>query len=386
MDGIHVPPIDFSASHFIGVSEYWYSSEHIFGLGGAYDFVQYERAAVEFCGRDWEGIVKQHEESSRKNRVGGDGEVMKNGKLVELGVWGPQVEIPRLQMQCFKAAWILNVLHEGIGMPRIVGPEGNTGDRVVEQAGKKGLGKPPIFQSLDSVDDVAISWTLGKMVLEASKEVPPLVKGAKPLVDPVDDIENYESPLKPIRPYFSSIEDKLTPHLPSSLTRESLGFSPVLLFLWMIIFLVLFLVTSPLWRRCRAGCLRFIRRRRAAFEDLLEEGRSTNGSALPSPILLTKTWIRRIFPGYPTGKIHSSPPPPYLRPSTPIKSTLTRNFSLPPLSNGLASHAPEPSGTAALVSSTSYPISRGSSPGPGTVVDDGQRLLMSRSRSQSISG
>lgn len=390
MDGVHVPPIDFSASHFIGVSEYWYSSEHIFGLGGVYDFVQYERAAAEFCGRDWDGIVKQHEESSRKNRVGGDGEVVKDGKLVELGVWGPQVEIPRLQMQCFKAAWILNVLHEGIGMPRIAGPDGNrksTGDQVVEQAGKKGLGKPPIFQSLDSVDDVAISWTLGKMVLEASKEVPPLAKGAKPLVDPVDDIENYDSPLKPIRPYFSALEDKLTPHLPSSLTRESLGFSPVLLILWIIIFLALFFVVSPLRRQCRTGCLRFMRGRRAAFEDLLEEGRSKNGNALISPTSMTKSWIRRFLSRSPTEKVHSSPPPPYLRPSTPLKSALSRNssFSSPP--NGVALHAPEPSGTASLVSSTSYPISRVSSPGPGTVmVDGGPRLLMTRSRSQSISG
>lgn len=389
MDGIHVPPIDFSASHFIGVSEYWYSSEHIFGLGGAYDFSQYERAAVEFCGRDWEGIVKQHEDSSKRNRLGGDGEVVKDGKVVELGVWGPQVEIPRLQMQCFKAAWILNVLHEGIGMPRIADPGGkkmSTGDQVVEQAVRKGLGKPPIFQSLDSVDDVAISWTLGKMVLEASKEVTPLLKGAKPLVDPIDDIENYdESPVKPIRPYFSSIEDKLTPHLPSSLTRESLGFSPVLLFLWMVIFLVLFVVVSPLRRRCRTGCLRFVHGKRAAIGDLLEEGKPTNGNALPSPTMLTNSWIRRVFSGSPTEKFHSSPPPPYLRPSTSGRSSLTRNSSLPTQSSGVVSDVYEPNGTTALVSSTSYSISRGSSPGPGAVADHGQRSLTSRSRSLSIS-
>ncbi|KIM48649.1 hypothetical protein M413DRAFT_82901 [Hebeloma cylindrosporum] len=161
MNGVHVPPIDFSVSHFIGISEYWYSSEHIFGLGGAYDYVQYERAASDFCSRDWKGILKEHEDSRRQHRLGGDGEVLKDGKVVDAGKWGPHVELPRLQMQCFKAAWIANVLHEGIKMPRLIDTGGNDttdGEKVAEEAEKKGLGRPT-FQSVDTVGDIAISWT-----------------------------------------------------------------------------------------------------------------------------------------------------------------------------------------------------------------------------------
>ncbi|KAF5349464.1 hypothetical protein D9757_012434 [Collybiopsis confluens] len=188
MNGIHVPHIDFSVSHFIGVSEYWFSSEHVFGLGGPYDFVQYERAASDFCAKDWSDIAREHEESVKRHRLSGDGEVQgKNGEVVAVGKWGPDVEIPRLQMQCFKAAWIANVLHEGIGMPRIVDPGGNAtttdGESAVDKAEEKGLGRPT-FQSMDSVGDIAISWTLGKMVLEASKEVPPLHSAVPPLNDP----------------------------------------------------------------------------------------------------------------------------------------------------------------------------------------------------------
>ncbi|KAG6906143.1 hypothetical protein DXG01_015691 [Tephrocybe rancida] len=113
MNGIHVPPIDFSVSQFIGISEYWYSSEHIFGLRGAYDFVQYEHAAAEFCSRPWDGIMKQHELSKTCSWLGGD------DKVVAVGQWHPSVECSRLEMQCFKAAWISNVLHEGIGIPRL---------------------------------------------------------------------------------------------------------------------------------------------------------------------------------------------------------------------------------------------------------------------------
>ncbi|EIW84748.1 hypothetical protein CONPUDRAFT_162097 [Coniophora puteana RWD-64-598 SS2] len=243
-NGVRVPPIDFSVSHFIGVSEYWYSSEHVFGLGGPYDFLQYERAATEFCKRTWDSITRQHERNKHQGTLGGDGEVLQDGEVVQTGVWGDNVELSRLQMQCFKAAWITNVLHDGLGLPRIVDPGGNAtassgGDEVAKQAEDKGLGKP-IFQSVDTVEDIAISWTLGKMVLEASKDVPLSSSKDRPLVDPVQDIPStvHDPPIKPIRPPFWSIdalEDKLSPHLPTSLSRESLGFSPVSLIIYALV-------------------------------------------------------------------------------------------------------------------------------------------------------
>jgi golgi apyrase len=232
-NGVHVPPIDFSVSHFIGVSEYWYSAEHVFGLGGPYDFVQYERAASEFCQRDWNDILKQHRESQTSGRLGGDGELVEGGKVVGTGYWGQKVQMSRLQMQCFKAAWIVNILHNGLGMPRIVDPGGNSttsgGIAVTKQAERKGLGRPT-FQSADTVGDISISWTLGKMVLEASKEVPPLSATTAPITDPLDGFTHwidYPFSFKPPFWNFGVIEDTLSDHLPSSLTRESLGFSLV---------------------------------------------------------------------------------------------------------------------------------------------------------------
>lgn len=184
-NGVHVPHIDFSVSHFIGVSEYWYSSEHVFGLGGAYNFVEFEKAASNFCSREWDDILRQHELLKSKGALGGDGEVVEGGQVIDVGKWGDEVEIPRLQMQCFKSAWLVNVLHDGIGMPRIVDPGGDIKEQtneVKDKANEKGLGKP-VMQSLDSIGDTSISWTLGKMVLEASREVPPLLSDAAPLSD-----------------------------------------------------------------------------------------------------------------------------------------------------------------------------------------------------------
>ncbi|KAI0693329.1 nucleoside phosphatase family-domain-containing protein [Cytidiella melzeri] len=291
-NGVRVPPIDFSVSHFIGVSEYWYSSEHVFGLGGPYDVVQYERAASDFCSRDWTHIMREHEESRQNGTLGGDGEVFKNGEVVSTGRWGDKVEVSRLQMQCFKAAWLVNVLHEGIGMPRIVDPGGNSttdGHRVAQQAEDKGLGKSkPQFQSMDSVGDIAISWTLGKMVLEASKEVPPASASTRPLVDPIDDMPNVDnSQVKPIRPPFldfDAIEDHLSSHLPPSLTRHALGFSLVGLLFYIVVMSFIIVTFWRLRHRIRSTARRYIRKKDrdwAAEGYALEEGHSLS-SLFPS--------------------------------------------------------------------------------------------------------
>jgi len=388
MNGVHVPPIDFSVSHFIGVSEYWYSSEHIFGLGGAYDFVQYERAASAFCSKDWSDILEQHEKSRSDHHLGGDGEVIKDGKVVDAGQWGSEVEIPRLQMQCFKAAWIANVLHEGIKMPRLMDPGGNDtthGDKVAAEAEKKGLGRPT-FQSMDTVGDIAISWTLGKMVLEASKEVPPLVKSTKPLVDPIDDIEDIEDfPIQPIRPPFLSlgaIEDRISPHLPSSLSRNSLGFSPVLFLFY--VFLIFFILTFgyPLLRRIRATCLRTVHnvtRRDVAYSDLMEEGQMYGGRP-PSPTSSTP-WFRHIFP--------SKRPAKY---KTPLSGVTSNNPILRHIMPGNSRPSPTrsfslPDGIEPTANSTQY-ASRSPSPLQGIFSDDGNilgshSLMTSRSRNAS---
>lgn len=156
-DGKHVPPIDFSVNHFIGISEYWYSTQEVWSLGGAYDFVEFEKHAINYCKRNWDEIVRDHKSGTR---------------------WPTTVEISRLESQCFKAAWIINILHEGIGIPRIV-DKGGSGDHAghagerVEKAAAKGLdSRPPSFQSLNDVGDVLVSWTLGKMVLEVSQSMP----------------------------------------------------------------------------------------------------------------------------------------------------------------------------------------------------------------------
>ena len=374
-NGVHVPRINFSSSHFIGVSEYWYSSEHVFGLGGPYDFVQYERAASHFCAREWDGIVQQHKTSKKAGLLGGDGEVMEDGKVVETGKWGDQVEISRLQMQCFKAAWVANVLHEGIGMPRIVDPGGNSttqGEKVAQQAERKGLG-PPIFQSVDTVGGIAISWTLGKMVLEASKEVKPSSSHSRPLVDPVQDIPSNlrHPPIIPIRPPFldlDAIEEKLSKHLPPALTRESLGFSPVVILFYTVVLSLLCCMAFRL-RRPFGLAVRRLRRASAKRDSdeayMMEEGslsQSTPSSILP-PSLFRPL---RLF----VSSNSSRPRPPALNTAFHPTRPLLRHAHSSPVSPTTTRTSPpqyEPAYPSIGTTTASQYHSRASSPTLGSV-------------------
>jgi len=270
------------------------------------------------------------------------------------------VELSRLQMQCFKAAWIANVLHEGIGMPRIVDPGGNDttdGDKVAQQAQKMGLGRPT-FQSLDTVGDIAISWTLGKMVLEASKEVPLGSALDRPLADPLDDIPiGTDSPIKPIHPPFldfSSIEDSISHHLPS-LSKSSLGFSLVVFLFYGVIICAVITLAYRLRHHFRVTCRRSIR---GAFKRdeyvlngySLEDGKTGSPRSPTSPSWLLS--IKRLFFSRPR-------PPPlntFLRPplSNSNRNSPVRSLSLPTLQNGFATNS----------------SSRSSSPSPGLGPDD----------------
>ncbi|KAG1728588.1 nucleoside phosphatase family-domain-containing protein [Suillus paluster] len=377
-NGVHVPAINFASSHFIGVSEYWYSSEHVFGLGGPYDYVQYERAATEFCGRDWSDIVNEHDLSRAQGIQGGDGEVMKNGEVMEVGKWGRNVELPRLRMQCFKAAWIANVLHEGIGIPRIVDPGGNSttsGEQVAHQAETKGLGRP-VFQSADSVGDIAISWTLGKMVLEASKEIKPSSSSSRPLADPIDGIpaSTPNPPIKPIRPFWNLdvLEDHVSPHLPTSLTRESLGFSLIT----MLFYITVLIVVSCIVFRLRHS-LRVARRRilRGSFKrdshGAMEEGVAISGPPSPSSFLPPSILrpLRRL--------VSSSTPS-----SRPRLIPITTSLHPPPTRYSQAStRSPPPhyntSDGFSTSTSTSHTHSRAPSPITATAPDDAGRNSVS---------
>lgn len=45
MNGVHQPPIDFAQSSFYGFSEFWYTMEDVYRMGGLYKFSSFEKKA-----------------------------------------------------------------------------------------------------------------------------------------------------------------------------------------------------------------------------------------------------------------------------------------------------------------------------------------------------
>ena len=160
LDGQHVPAIDFDINHFVGVSEYWHMTHGIFGSKQkAYDLAAYQHAVMDFCSRSWSDI---------------EADYTKDGKLEKL---------EDAREACFKASWVINMLYEGIGIPR-VGLEGVSGSHnvtkeIADKAKEKGLGDP--FQPIDTIDGVELSWTLGKIILYAAGQVQPIEATALPV-------------------------------------------------------------------------------------------------------------------------------------------------------------------------------------------------------------
>ena len=165
LNGVHVPAIDFDVNHFIGVSEYWHTTHEIFQddhKDKAYDFNTYQKRVSEFCSQDWTIIregVKKHK-------------------------WGDKVDEKKAIEVCFKASWLINILHDGIGIPR-VGLESlpdakhNGTKAVLDNAKEKGF--TASFQAVNKIDNTELSWTLGKMVLYASSQIPPKSEAALPV-------------------------------------------------------------------------------------------------------------------------------------------------------------------------------------------------------------
>lgn len=155
--GVHAPALDFDVNHFIGISEYYYSAHDVFGLGGAYDYHTLSRAVEDYCSRSWKDILKDF-----------------NGHRFPDGV-----KQSKLEDVCFKASWMMNVLHDGIGIPRVTkeNNELNTGHNGTEELkeGARMKGFDGAFNSAESLAGTEVSWTMGKMLLYSSSGVVPVV-------------------------------------------------------------------------------------------------------------------------------------------------------------------------------------------------------------------
>lgn len=138
-NGVHAPRIDYKKDRFVGTSEYWYTANDVFKMGGEYNFREFNEQVVNFCSSDWQTIKHKSDNGAFNN-------------------------MPEefLKDTCFKANWVLNVLHEGFELP-ILGVEKEIPDTKTDEY--------PLFQSLEKINERDLSWTLGRILLYASSTI-----------------------------------------------------------------------------------------------------------------------------------------------------------------------------------------------------------------------
>ncbi|KAJ1540749.1 Golgi apyrase, partial [Cladochytrium tenue] len=91
----------------IGTSEFYYTTEAIFGLGGLYSYQNLYDSATAYCSLSWSEILERYEPTSgdSRRRRAASGHIL--------------VDHKRLQLQCFRAAWLMTLLHDGFGIPKV---------------------------------------------------------------------------------------------------------------------------------------------------------------------------------------------------------------------------------------------------------------------------
>lgn len=119
MDREYQPPIDYVNTPFYGFSEFWYTMDDVFNIGGVYYRDKYDLAAIEYCGLDWNTIMDWR------------------GKNLY-----PHADLNRLATQCFKSAWLSTVIHRGFGFPDTY----------------------RYLQSTDRIDGREVQWTVGALL------------------------------------------------------------------------------------------------------------------------------------------------------------------------------------------------------------------------------
>ncbi|KAJ3252610.1 Golgi apyrase [Chytriomyces hyalinus] len=142
-NGVHAPIVDIAKHRFIGVSEYYYTPTAVQGAG-SYHFDQFLKNADIQCKSTWRELMEMHPES--------------NSGTSKLSI----LEEQRLKLRCFKSAWVLEVLHDGFGIPK---------DQLVESDAMSG--EATAFQPAMELNGFPISWTLGAMLFHVSSIIPP---------------------------------------------------------------------------------------------------------------------------------------------------------------------------------------------------------------------
>ncbi|CAK9439100.1 uncharacterized protein LODBEIA_P33240 [Lodderomyces beijingensis] len=143
-----IPSFDFDVNHFIGVSGYWDAINALLSQRekrdgqddqkNDYDYQTIFNKTQKVCSQSWSTLLELNMQKKERKRLSEE----------------------ELSQLCFKASWILNFLHLGLGFPRFgidnPSPETNKGFQTL--------------QLVEKLDGSAFSWALGRAMLYANDE------------------------------------------------------------------------------------------------------------------------------------------------------------------------------------------------------------------------
>lgn len=130
-NGVHAPIEDFTKHHFLGVSELWYTTAQAYDLGGIYDYAKMYDASEKLCKTPWSEISEKVQEKKYPNID----------------------SLSRMKLKCFKSAYLLKVLHEGLRIPKSASPASE------------------MLETLEDLEGFSVTWTLGAAFLLASSQI-----------------------------------------------------------------------------------------------------------------------------------------------------------------------------------------------------------------------
>ncbi|OMJ18218.1 Golgi apyrase [Smittium culicis] len=139
---------NLSKMNFIGVSEYWFVSDDIFGLGGSWDMENFLEKTKEFCKTELDTSLKNY--SHR-----------------------PNTNSDRIKLQCFKAAWLFSILTDGFSLFPEHSSINQDDTKTISEPSSKISTKSSTFESIKEIDSKEASWTLGAMLLKLVETIPP---------------------------------------------------------------------------------------------------------------------------------------------------------------------------------------------------------------------
>ena len=120
------PPSSIKTKKFYGFSEFWYTMQDVFHMGGEYNRENFDKEATQFCSNEWDQLMKDYVDPAYSS-----------------------ADYQRFTTQCFKSAWVYTVLHSGF----LFGLDTSN------------------FASVQSINGSEVHWTLGAL-LEKTRKVP----------------------------------------------------------------------------------------------------------------------------------------------------------------------------------------------------------------------